>query len=75
MLGKRKLHELVVAKLKPVYDVPKCMDCTYKKFGKYERMTFCTSDKSISFTTLLGGSWNHLVIRNDDDVIICDAIM
>ena len=75
MLGKKKLHELVVSKLKNVYEIPKCMDCTYKKFGKYERITFYTSDVVISFTTLLCGSWNHLVIRNEDDVIICDAIM
>lgn len=75
MLGKRKLHDLVVSKLETRFDVPKCKNCCYKRFGKYERLTFYTFDSSVSFTTLFGGQWNHLVVRNEEDFVICDVII
>lgn len=75
MLGKRKLYELACEKLKN-YVIPKCKDCSYVKFGKYERIKFYTSDyEVVSFTSWLCGKWYHLVVRDFDDVVITDSVM
>lgn len=73
-LRKRKIHELAV-KCLPAYDIPKCVDCTYKAYGGYEWLSFCSGSGFATFTVAYGAKWIRFCERDIDNNLLYDEVL
>lgn len=73
-LRKRKVYEMALVNL-PGYDIPMCMDCTYKAYGGFEWLSFTSDTVYVTFTSAYGGKWIRVYEKNFDGKVLRDEIL
>ncbi len=73
-LRKRKIHQIANQML-PEYDIPMCIDCTYKYSGGYEWLSFLSENGYVKFTVAYCGKWIRVYEKDDNNNVIRDEVL